>query len=643
MTSKYGYISGEMDFNFERSKNSLVISFLFLIAGYVLQLFTSEMVYNLFFIAGYFTGGFILIREVFLMFRDVLTKGADIKILSSEKVLILITSLSALAINYCSEALLMLILHGIGEMIEHFSLRESKRYIEEMLDLKPDFARVITDGREEMTEPERVKPGDLISVRPGETIPLDGKIVEGTSSVDTSVITGESVPKMVFAGKKVMAGMINGNGLLKIVVEKPYEETSISKLTKLIDSMSLRKSKKERILDRFSKYYTPLIIIAAIIYGFVIPLVTGASFESWIGKALILLVIACPVVFVVSIPLSILTCIGRASKSGILIKGGESIEKLHGVKNVIFDKTGTLTMGNFKVKEVIPVTGFHKDELLKLAAMAEFNSNHPIAESINSAYDGGITETVLEFEEIPGNGIFAKTSKGDILAGNDRLMKRYSIEFEKVETPETIVYIALNGKYKGYILIADELQKNVNRILESIKDLGIKRFIMLTGDGREISKKIYEEIEFDEFYTDLMPEDKLEIVKKIQNDYRNEKVAFIGDGINDAPSLMQADVGIAISKKSNDLTVETSDIVLLNDDFESILELFEIAGNNNTVIRINMFMPLLVKTALMVTLILNLTSMSLWIIIFIDFVVEVLAIMNSLFSNRRIKRVSREE
>jgi len=636
MPGKYAYISGESDFNFESEKIKLFIAFSFFAAAYLLKFFSSEFVSNIFFISGFLVCCFPLAKKVLKMLFEVLNKKAEPKILTDEKVLILVTAVSAIGISYYSEALIILILHTVGEIIEHMSLRESKRYLEEMLELKPQFARISIDEKEQKVAPETVNIGSTITVRPGETIPLDGKIIEGSSSVDTSVITGESVPKMVFPGKKVMAGMINVNGLLKISVEKPYGETSISKLTKLIDSMSLRKSKKERILDRFSKYYTPLIILAAIIYGFVIPLVTGNPFQEWTLKALMLLVISCPVVFVVSVPLAILTCIGRASKSGILIKGGEAIEKLHGVKTVIFDKTGTLTVGNFKIKEIVPVEGFEKNELLKIAALAEINSNHPIAEAINSEYQDGITEAVLNFEEVPGKGVIVQTSKGDILAGNSKLLLDEGINFEEIDTPETVVYISLNGKYRGYILIADELQSNVNEILEEINGLGIKRFIMLTGDNREISKKIYEEIKFDEFYTDLLPEEKLEIVKKIQSNYPDEKVAFIGDGINDAPSLMQADVGVAINKRSNDLTVETSDIVLLNDDFKSILELFEITKTNNSVVRINIFVPLIIKIILISTLFFNLTTMSLSFIILIDFIVEVLAILNSLISNRKI-------
>ncbi len=635
MAGKYAYISGESDFDFESEKTRLFTGISFFAAAYLLKLFSTDFVSNIFFISGFLFCCYPLAKKVLKMIFDVLSKKAEPKILTDEKVLILVTAVSAVGINYYSEALTILILHIIGEIIEHMSLRESKRYIEEMLELKPQFARIIIDNNEQKISPEQVKIGSTIIVRSGETIPLDGKIVEGSSSVDTSVITGESVPKMVFPGKKVMAGMINVNGLLKIIVEKPYTETSISKLTKLIDSMSLRKSKKERLLDRFSKYYTPLIILAAIVYGFVIPLVTGNPFQEWTLKALMLLVISCPVVFVVSIPLAILTCIGRASKSGILIKGGEAIEKLHGVKTVIFDKTGTLTVGNFKIKEIVPVEGFKKEELLKIAALAEINSNHPIAEAINSEYQDGITEAVLNFKEVHGKGVNVQTSKGDILAGNSKLLLDEGIIFEEIDTPETVVYIALNGKYRGHILIADELQNNVNEILEEIKSLGIKRFIMLTGDNREISKKIYEEVKFDEFYTDLLPEEKLEIVKKIQSHYPDEKVAFIGDGINDAPSMMQADVGVAINKRSNDLTVETSDIVLLNDDFNSIMELFEITKTNNSVVRVNIFMPLIIKIILIATLFSSITMMSLSFIILIDFIVEVLAILNSLISNRK--------
>jgi Cd2+/Zn2+-exporting ATPase len=635
MAGKYAYISGESDFDFESEKTRLFTGISFFAAAYLLKLFSTDFVSNIFFISGFLFCCYPLAKKVLKMIFDVLSKKAEPKILTDEKVLILVTAVSAVGINYYSEALTILILHIIGEIIEHMSLRESKRYIEEMLELKPQFARIIIDNNEQKISPEQVKIGSTIIVRSGETIPLDGKIVEGSSSVDTSVITGESVPKMVFPGKKVMAGMINVNGLLKIIVEKPYTETSISKLTKLIDSMSLRKSKKERLLDRFSKYYTPLIILAAIVYGFVIPLVTGNPFQEWTLKALMLLVISCPVVFVVSIPLAILTCIGRASKSGILIKGGEAIEKLHGVKTVIFDKTGTLTVGNFKIKEIVPVEGFKKEELLKIAALAEINSNHPIAEAINSEYQDGITEAVLNFKEVHGKGVNVQTSKGDILAGNSKLLLDEGIIFEEIDTPETVVYIALNGKYRGHILIADELQNNVNEILEEIKSLGIKRFIMLTGDNREISKKIYEEVKFDEFYTDLLPEEKLEIVKKIQSHYPDEKVAFIGDGINDAPSMMQADVGVAINKRSNDLTVETSDIVLLNDDFNSIMELFEITKTNHSVVRVNIFMPLIIKIILIATLFSSITMMSLSFIILIDFIVEVLAILNSLISNRK--------
>lgn len=635
MAGKYAYISGESDFDFESEKTRLFTGISFFAAAYLLKLFSTDFVSNIFFISGFLFCCYPLAKKVLKMIFDVLSKKAEPKILTDEKVLILVTAVSAVGINYYSEALTILILHIIGEIIEHMSLRESKRYIEEMLELKPQFARIIIDNNEQKISPEQVKIGSTIIVRSGETIPLDGKIVEGSSSVDTSVITGESVPKMVFPGKKVMAGMINVNGLLKIIVEKPYTETSISKLTKLIDSMSLRKSKKERLLDRFSKYYTPLIILAAIVYGFVIPLVTGNPFQEWTLKALMLLVISCPVVFVVSIPLAILTCIGRASKSGILIKGGEAIEKLHGVKTVIFDKTGTLTVGNFKIKEIVPVEGFKKEELLKIAALAEINSNHPIAEAINSEYQDGITEAVLNFKEVHGKGVNVQTSKGDILAGNSKLLLDEGIIFEEIDTPETVVYIALNGKYRGHILIADELQNNVNEILEEIKSLGIKRFIMLTGDNREISKKIYEEVKFDEFYTDLLPEEKLEIVKKIQSHYPDEKVAFIGDGINDAPSMMQADVGVAINKRSNDLTVETSDIVLLNDDFNSIMELFEITKTNNSVVRVNIFMPLIIKIILIATLFSSITMMPLSFIILIDFIVEVLAILNSLISNRK--------
>ncbi|HED37357.1 MAG TPA: cadmium-translocating P-type ATPase, partial [Ignavibacteria bacterium] len=464
-----------------------------------------------------------------------------------ENFLMSIATLGAFAIHEMPEAVAVMVFFNIGEFFQNLAVHRSRRSIKSLLEIRPDYANVFVNGEVKEVSPDEINVGDKILIKPGEKIPLDGEVLEGKSMVDTSALTGESVPRPVKKGKSVMAGMINKSGTLTVTVKKLFGESSISKILDLVENATSKKANTEKFITKFARYYTPVVVFGAILVAVVPPLVVpGALFSDWIYRALIMLVVSCPCALVISIPLGYFGGIGGASRRGILIKGSNYLDALTVVKKVVFDKTGTLTKGEFKVSEIVSRNGFDKAEVLKYAAYAEVNSNHPIAQSILEAYENNIEQVKIgKVTEIAGNGIEAEVDGKVVIAGNDKLLHSENIKHDKCDIEGTVVHIAVDSKYVGYIVISDTVKKDAASAIEDLKKLGIKKTVMLTGDNTFAAQTIAGKLNIDEVYAELLPENKVQYIEKfISESGKNDKVAFVGDGINDAPVLARADIGI---------------------------------------------------------------------------------------------------
>lgn len=546
-----------------------------------------------------------------------------------ENFLMTIATFGAFGVREYSEAVAVMLFYQVGELFQNYAVNRSRQSISAMMDICPEYTNIEEDGQLKQVDPDDVAVGDIIVIKAGERIPLDGVVISGESLIDTSALTGESVPRAAREGTEVISGCVNGGGLLKVEVTKEFEDSTVARILELVENASSKKAKVENFITRFARYYTPVVVIAAVLLAVIPPLVLGQGFGSWIERACIFLVISCPCALVISVPLSFFGGIGAASKKGVLVKGSNFLEALAEMDTIVFDKTGTLTKGEFKVTKLHPV-GMSDEELLELAALAENYSNHPIAASLKEAYAKEIDVNRLgETEEISGHGVKTVIDGSSVLAGNGKLMEQAGIEYEKCMDAGTVIYVAKDGKFAGSVLISDTIKKETFEAIRSLKSVGVRRTIMLTGDRKEVGEAVAREIGLDGVYTELLPADKVEKVEtllKSMNEGR--KLAFVGDGINDAPVLTRADIGIAMGSMGSDAAIEAADVVLMDDNPAKIASVVKIARKTLKIVKQNIVFALAVKA---LVLILGAAGMAnMWEAVFADVGVSVIAILNAM-------------
>ena len=525
--------------------------------------------------------------------------------------------------------MVVMLLYQIGEFFQGVATEKSKKSITDLMNIKPDTATVLVDGKEVEMVPEKVQIGAEILVKPGEKIPLDGVVIEGDSFIDTKALTGESVPRAVKVSSEVLSGSINQNGILKIKVTKEFTESTVNKILELTQNATEQKSKSENFITKFAKVYTPTVVLIAVVLAVLPPVILKDEFSKWVYRALSFLVVSCPCSLVISIPLSFFGGIGGAAKKGILVKGSNYIEKMSKAKIGVFDKTGTLTKGEFKIQQ-IKAFEIDEKELLELVAYSENYSNHPIAKVLKEEYNKKIDENkILEIKEIAGHGIKANVLGKEVLVGNDKLLKEFNIEFQEEKLIGTILYVSINNKYSGYILISDSIKDDAKIAIEEIKKSGVERIVILTGDKKEISNSIAKELGIDEVYSELLPNNKVEKVKEIIAEKKDdEKMFFVGDGINDSPVLAISDVGIAMGGVGSDSAIEAADIVLMTDEPSKINTTIKLAKKNMKIVRENIVFAIFVKVLILVLSAIGVTNM--WWAVFADVGVSIIAIINSL-------------
>ena len=547
-----------------------------------------------------------------------------------ENFLMSVATIGALSIGESAEAVGVMVFYKLGEFLQAKAVGKSRKSISELMEIKPEYANLKVGSEVKEVSPYDVEIGDLIIVKPGEKVPLDGVVVDGFSMVDTSALTGESLLREVGNGDSVLSGFINKNSVLTVSVQKEFEDSAVSKILDLVENASSKKSKTENFITKFSKYYTPIVVISALLIALIPPIILhNASFNDWFYRGLIFLVVSCPCALVLSIPLSFFSGIGYASKQGILIKGSSYLEALRNVDTVVFDKTGTLTKGIFDVSYVNPV-GINEDELLKYASIAEVNSNHPIAKSIVKYYNRKVDlDKIKSYEEIPAHGIKVDYDGEHILVGNEKLMMTNNIFFTKAKKIGTVVYVAVNQRYKGYIVISDALKNDSKDCIVGLKNSGIKETIMLTGDNKLVADDIGKQLGIDRVYSNLLPTDKVEKLESLYNGkLENQKIAFVGDGINDAPVLARADVGIAMGGLGSDAAIEAADVVLMTDEPINIVKAIQIAKKTNKIVWQNIIFALGIK---IIVLILGAGGVAtMWEAIFADVGVALIAVLNAM-------------
>lgn len=542
-----------------------------------------------------------------------------------ENFLMSVASLGAFAIGDMAEAVAVMIFYGIGEMLQDSAVAKSKRSIESLMDLRSDYASVLRGGQLVRVAPEEVMVGETVSVRPGEKIPLDGTVVSGTSFLDTRALTGESVPRRAALNDEVLSGSVSTDGALEIRVTKPFSESAVSKILELVRGAAAKKSATERFITKFARWYTPTVVALAVMVALLPPLAGYGSYSVWFYKALSFLIISCPCALVLSIPLSFFGGIGGAARNGILVKGSTYLETMSKLGTIAFDKTGTLTRGVFKVTELLPADGVSQDELLRYAAAAEAQSNHPIAKSIMTAFGGGTPERA-EVREIAGMGVEARTKEGVVRAGNVKLMKSIGIEGLR-EYAKSAVYVALDGKFLGTLLVADELKPGVRAAMDDLRAAGVSRLVMLTGDNLAIAEETAAEAGIDAVSAELLPQDKTAELERLMAD-EEKKTAFVGDGINDAPVLTRADIGIAMGGIGSDAAIEAADVVIMTDEIDKIAAAIRIAVKTRWIVWENIVMALGFKIAVMLLAVF--ADASVWFAIFADVGVALLAVANAL-------------
>ena len=600
----------------------IIISAILFVLALVIP-FSNEWINNGLFIISYLVVGCeILKKAVRNIFRG---KVFD------ENFLMAVATIGAFAIGEFPEAVAVMLFYQVGELFQSYAVDKSRKSIASLMDIRPDYANIEKDGKVEKVDPDEVKIGDIIIVKTGEKIPLDGVIIEGRSSLDTMALTGESVPRVVKTEDEVLSGCINKDGLLKIRVTKEFGESTVSKILDLVENASSKKSKSENFITKFAKYYTPTVVIIAVLLAFIPPIILKDfnTFSVWLYRALSFLVVSCPCALVISIPLSFFGGIGGASKMGILIKGSNYLEALANTETVVFDKTGTLTEGIFEVQDIY-AEGIEKDELLRIVAHAENYSNHPIAKSVKKAYNKEIDEKIIKNpQELSGKGIWAKIDEKDILVGNEKLMLEEKIDFKKCDEVGTILYVAIDKKYVGYVLIADKIKQDSPKTIRELKAMNIKKTVMLTGDKKEVGEYVAKKLNMDKVYTELLPDGKVEKVEELlKQKSENGKLVFVGDGINDAPVLTISDIGVAMGGLGSDAAIEAADIVIMTDETSKISKAINLSKKTMRIVRENIIFAIFVKIAVLVLTAFGASTM--WEAVFADVGVSVIAIINAL-------------
>lgn len=555
-----------------------------------------------------------------------------------ENFLMTIATIGAMLIKEYNEAVAVMLFYQIGELFQSYAVRESRKSITNLMNIRPDYANVYRKNKWLKVNPNEVDINETILVKPGEKIPLDGIIIKGSSKLNTMALTGESLPQSVSINDTVLNGCINLEGILEIKVTTEFSESTVMKILELVENATNRKSKSENFISKFARLYTPIVVILAISLAIIPPLLfSGATFSSWLYRALSFLVVSCPCALVISIPLSFFGGLGAASKMGILIKGSNYLEALSKTEIVVCDKTGTLTEGEFKVQEIQEVN-MKKDELLKTAAYAEYFSNHPIAFSLKKAYGKEIEEDkTKDFKELSGKGISAIVSNHNVLIGNEKLMQEFSIEIEKKKTTNTQIFVAIDHVFSGSIIIGDTIKQSVLDFTENLKHQGIKKTVILTGDEENISKKISSLLKFDEYHAKLLPQDKVAWIENlITQKSSNGKVLFLGDGVNDAPVLARSDIGCAMGGLGSDAAIESSDIVIMNDDPSKLVDAIKLSKKTMKIVKENIIFAISVKIIVLILSALGLASM--WWAVFADVGVSVISIINALRILKGVKK-----
>ncbi len=584
--------------------------------------FDNNLINNAIYVVAYVIVGFEIIKKAI---RNI-SRGK----IFDENFLMTVATIGAFGIDEFPEAVAVMLFYQIGELFQNYAVDKSRKSISSLMDIRPDFANVEKNGKIQKLDPNDVKIGEIIIIKPGEKIPLDGYIIEGKSSIDTKALTGESLPKEVKEGEEVLSGSINLNGVIKIKVSKEYGDSTVSKILDLVENASNKKSKSENFITKFAQYYTPIVVIIAVILAIIPPLIiSGTTFSDWLYRALSFLVVSCPCALVISIPLSFFGGIGGASKIGVLIKGSNYLEQLANTEIIVFDKTGTLTKGVFEVQKVKAID-VSEEELLKLAAYSENYSNHPIALSIKSAYNKAIDEKqIAEIQELPGLGIVSKIGNQNVLIGNEKLMNEKKIDFTKCDDIGTVLYVAIEKKYVGYILISDKIKDDSIKAIKNLRKINIKQIVMLTGDRKHVGENVAEKLGLDKVYSELLPDEKVRKIEKLLKEKsENGKLIFVGDGINDAPVLAISDIGVAMGGVGSDAAIEAADIVLMTDEPSKIVNAINLSKKTMKIVKENIIFAISVKILVLILSALGLTTM--WGAVFADVGVSIIAIINSL-------------
>ena len=552
-----------------------------------------------------------------------------------ENFLMSVATVGALCIGNLPEAVSVMLFYQVGELFQSYAVNKSRKSVASLMDIRPDYANVIRNDKHIKVDPNEVNIEEIILIKPGEKIPLDGVIVEGSSMLNTLALTGESVPRRVEKGDEVLSGCINNESVLKVKVTKKFGESTVSKILDLVENASSRKSNSEAFITKFAKYYTPIVCGIALVLAVLPPIILNQEFNTWIYRALSFLVVSCPCALVVSIPLSFFGGIGASSSVGVLVKGSNYLEALSNIEIVVCDKTGTLTEGVFKVQKINAIS-MSNEELLKYAAYAESFSNHPIAMSLKEAYHKKIdSKKVTDTKEISGKGVEAKVDGKKVLVGNDKLMEEENIKYDKCDDIGTIVYVIVDNKYSGYIVISDKIKDDSYEAVKGLKANNVKKLVMLTGDKKDISKVVSEELELDEYHSELLPQDKVKCVEKLMlKKSKDGKLLFVGDGINDAPVLALSDIGVAMGGLGSDAAIEAADVVIMTDEVSKIGKAISISRKTMRIVKENIFFAITVKIAVLVLSALGIATM--WSAVFADVGVSVIAILNAL----RILRVN---
>ena len=547
-----------------------------------------------------------------------------------ENFLMTIATIGAFAIGEYPEAVAVMLFYQVGEMFQSYAVDKSRKSIASLMDIRPDFANIKKNGSIEKVSPDKINIGDIIIVKPGEKVPLDGTIVDGNSMLDTSALTGESVPREVNIGDEVLSGSINQNGLIEIKVTKNFGESTVSKILDLVENASSKKSKSENFISKFAKYYTPIVVVIAVLLAIIPPIIfKETEFIQWLYRALTFLVVSCPCALVISIPLGFFGGIGGASKLGVLVKGSNYLEALSKTEVVVFDKTGTLTEGVFEVQKVNSVD-ITKEDLIKCAAYAESFSNHPIANSLKKAYGKDIdNKKISETHELSGLGVNAVVDGKEVFVGNEKLMQEKNIEYIKCNEIGTILYVAINNQFKGTIIISDKIKADAKKAIEKLKKNNVKKIVMLTGDKKAVGESVAKELGLDEVYTELLPNNKVEKVEELMKSKSEKgKLAFVGDGINDAPVLAISDIGIAMGGLGSDAAIEAADVVLMTDEPSKVVDAIKISKKTLKIVKQNIIFAIAVKILVLILSAIGLSNM--WQAVFADVGVSVLAILNAL-------------